>query len=128
MEGFWSASKQRQKDKGGGIVIYWKKALEVEVWEGLHLPYNLKHAGLERVWIKAKCKEGYRAVGRVYMPNKNNSIRDIRKTAKFQRILQVLNMDISALGDTPFELMGDFNAHPRRFTYRWNSRKQPKCW
>ena len=25
LEGFWSASKQRQKDKGGGIVIYWKR-------------------------------------------------------------------------------------------------------
>ena len=47
LEGFWSASKQRQKDKGGSVVIYWKKALEVEVWEGLVLPNNLKHAGLE---------------------------------------------------------------------------------
>ena len=89
LEGFWSASKQRQKGKGGGIVIYWRKELEAEVWEGPDLPNNLKHAGLERIWIKAKCKDKQQAIGGVYMSNKNNSIRDIRKNLKFKRIMQV---------------------------------------
>ena len=76
----------------------------------------MKHAGLERLWIRMKCKDKHQAIRGVYMPNENNSMRDIRKTEKFKRILQVLSMDIGVLGNTPFELMGTlmhtYEIHP----------------
>ena len=81
LEGFWSASKQRKQNKGGGVVIYSKKSLPAEVWDSPVLPNNLKHAGLERVWIKVKCMEGYHAIGGVYIPNENLSFRDAGKTS-----------------------------------------------
>ena len=47
----------------------------------------------------------------IYMPTEYNSFRDTKKTGKFNRILEVLSLDITELGNTPFELMGDFNVH-----------------
>ena len=66
IEGYWSTSKQRQGNHGG-VAIYWKKKLNAEEWEGPNLPSNLKHAGLERIWIKVKCSYGSHAIGGVYI-------------------------------------------------------------
>lgn len=45
------------------------------------------------------------------MPNEYHSFRDNKKTEKFGKILQILKLDITKLGETPFDILGDFNAH-----------------
>ena len=111
IEGYWNISKQRQSGKGGGVAIYWKKTIDAEAWEGADLPDNLKEAGIERLWIKVKGLEGEHAIGGAYMPNEYHSFRDNKKTEKFGKILQILKLDITKLGETPFDILGDFNAH-----------------
>ena len=111
LNSFWCASKQRKQNRGGGVAIYWKKTLTAETWDGPMLPNNLKHAGLERLWLKVKCTTGHHAIGGMYMPNKYTNFRDLKKTKKFTNILEVLSKDLNAMGDTPFDLKGDFNVH-----------------
>ena len=42
---------------------------------------------------------------------KGFSFKEKKNIDKYKRILEVLSLDLNELGDTPFDLYGDFNAH-----------------
>ena len=109
IKGYNSASKHRDQSSGG-VAWYWKKCLNVDIWEGAKLPEALSTAARERGWIKIQCKTSQIAFEVVYMPTEttNDSNRD-----KYQDILDVLFLDSKDLQKEGIKdfLVGDFNAH-----------------